>query len=151
MRKPCPLCDAAAHANTGSHPSLIATLDQTHVLLGDNQGCRGWCVLVLKSHEEHLAALDAERQGRIFRDVAAVASAIRAVFPISGKDGAPPRINYECLGNLVPHVHWHIIPRHADDPDPRSPVWGFSPAQLKGDLTDADRSMLVERLRTALR
>lgn len=36
---------------------------------------------------------------------------------------APERINYECLGNQINHVHWHVIPRYADDPDPQKPIW----------------------------
>jgi diadenosine tetraphosphate (Ap4A) HIT family hydrolase len=150
MRKPCPLCDAAAQANSGSHPSLITTLGETHVVLGDNQGCRGWCVLILKHHAEHLADLDPLIQARVWHDVSRVASAIRAVFPTSGKDGGPPRINYECLGNLVPHIHWHIIPRHADDPDPTKPVWGWSEAQLKGSMSADERAALIVRLREHL-
>ena len=45
-----------------------------------------------------------------------MAAAIRAVFD-------PKRINYECLGNIQPHVHWHLIPRYeGDHPDPRGGV-----------------------------
>lgn len=146
----CPLCDAAARARDGAHPSLIATLPETHIILGENQGPRGWCVLILRDHAEHLGALDPDRQSAIFRDVVAVAAAIRAVFPTSGKGGGPPRINYECLGNLVPHIHWHVIPRHADDPDPTKPVWGWPDAQLKGTMGDAERAALIGELRRHL-
>jgi diadenosine tetraphosphate (Ap4A) HIT family hydrolase len=33
------------------------------------------------------------------------------------------KINYELLGNQLPHIHWHIIPRLANDPSPMEPVW----------------------------
>jgi diadenosine tetraphosphate (Ap4A) HIT family hydrolase len=33
------------------------------------------------------------------------------------------KINYELLGNQLPHIHWHLIPRLADDPTPLEPVW----------------------------
>lgn len=146
-RDGCPLCLRTSHI---ADPSLIASLSETYALLADNQGCRGWCVLILKSHAEQLADLDPDRQLRIFRDVAAVASAIRAASPDSGKGGGPPRINYECLGNVVPHIHWHLIPRHADDPDPTKPVWSWPEAQLKGTMTDAERAAMIEKLRRHL-
>ncbi len=144
----CPLCQSLDRG--AENPSCIAELFETTVHLGDNQGCRGWCVLVLKSHHEHLAALPLSRQMSIFEDVSRVAAAIRSVFPASGKDGAPPRINYECLGNLVPHIHWHIIPRHADDPDPTKAVWTWPDSQLKGAMTQEERTDLITKLRAVL-
>jgi|ERR1051325_7217328 diadenosine tetraphosphate (Ap4A) HIT family hydrolase len=137
----CPLCDAAAR--TSVNPAFIADLSETLALLSENQGCPGWTVLILKDHHEHLAALPLDRQLRVFHDVARTAQAIRSVF-------GPLRINYECLGNVVPHIHWHVIPRHANDPTPAAPVWGWPPAQLKGQMTDPDRAALVQKLRASL-
>jgi diadenosine tetraphosphate (Ap4A) HIT family hydrolase len=33
------------------------------------------------------------------------------------------KLNYELLGNQIAHIHWHLIPRRADDPAPQAPVW----------------------------
>lgn len=142
----CPLCERLARPD----PRRVATLARCEVFLGDNQGCAGWCVLVLRTHVEHLDELTIEGQREVFAEVALVARAIRGVFPSSGAGGGPPRINYECLGNQVAHVHWHVIPRHADDPDPRNPVWGWPPGRLRGAMDDAARDALAARLRTAL-
>ncbi len=144
----CPLCESVVRA--ASNPALIACLDETVVLLGDNQGPRGWCVLVLRHHLEHMAQLTTHEQLNVWREVDRVAAAIRSVFPSTGKSGGPPRINYECLGNLVPHIHWHIIPRHADDPEPTKAVWGWPEAQLRGSMTAAERVELIAKLRPAL-
>ncbi len=140
---PCPLCAVALACRGGSHPDLIAELGEAFCVLGENQGCVGWCVLVLKDHAEHVAALSLARQEALWRDVARVAGAQRAVF-------GPVRINYECLGNVVPHVHWHLVPRHADDPEPRSPVWGWPAGVLRGSLSRAERDGLIGRLRAAI-
>ena len=35
----------------------------------------------------------------------------------------PVKINLESLGNQVPHLHWHIIPRYEDDPYFPDSVW----------------------------
>jgi len=150
FRPDCPLCKTAIRA-LDSDPLLIAALKYTYVFLSESQGPRGWCVLVLKLHREHLADLPMPMQAGIYQEVAQVASAIRFFFPTSGKDGGPPRINYECLGNLVPHIHWHIIPRHADDPDPTKAVWGWPEAQLRGTMTAAERGELIGKLRAALK
>jgi len=52
------------------------------------------------------------------------------------------KINSELLGNQVPHIHWHVIPRLKSDPDPLNPVWCVShePVRLAS-------SLLSERIR----
>lgn len=130
--------------------SLIATLDQCVAVLGEQQGCPGWCVLILKEHVEHMDLLGLDRQKSVFGEVARVAAAVRRVFATSGAGGGPVRINYECLGNQQPHIHWHVIPRHADDPDPRNAVWGWSPERLRGDLAPDQRRALARQIAAAL-
>ena len=36
---------------------------------------------------------------------------------------SPHKLNYELLGNQVPHLHWHLFARSADDPNRLAPVW----------------------------
>lgn len=129
---------------------MIAALSRCVVILGDNQGCVGWCTLILKEHVEHLDELSIEAQGEVFAEVSRVARAIRRVFATHGKGGGPVRINYECLGNVAPHVHWHVIPRHASDPTPTQTVWGWSAEAMRGTLAHAEREALVLRLRAEL-
>jgi diadenosine tetraphosphate (Ap4A) HIT family hydrolase len=33
----------------------------------------------------------------------------------------PVKLNYELLGNSLPHLHTHVVPRYADDPKPGWP------------------------------
>lgn len=142
-RADCPLCTAASEA----HPLLVAAQRHTVAFLGDNQGCRGWCVVVTRAHIEHLDHLAVETQAEIFAEAARVARAVRRVFPDTGAGSAPPRINYECLGNQVAHVHWHLVPRHADDPTPRLPVWGWGAEVLRGAMTEQERKDLAAKIR----
>ncbi len=37
---------------------------------------------------------------------------------------SPLKMNLASLGNLTPHVHWHVIARFADDSHYPQPVWG---------------------------
>lgn len=36
---------------------------------------------------------------------------------------APLKINLASLGNQVPHMHWHVVARHADDTHFPDPIW----------------------------
>lgn len=146
----CPLCEMVAKAKRQEHAGCIAEFAHGVVMLGENQGCPGWCVLVLKDHVEHMDALGEGVQQEVFAEVAKVARAIRRVFAAQGKDGGPVRINYECLGNVEPHIHWHVIPRHANDPTPRQAVWGWSAESLRGTMPELERAALVRRLREAM-
>ncbi|MFT3683528.1 MAG: HIT family protein [Phycisphaerales bacterium] len=141
----CPLCQQIELAKSGKHPRVIADMRRTVAVLGDNQGLPGWCVLILKRHEEHLADLALDEQMALFREVAMVGNAVRAVCQAS-------RVNYECLGNQVSHIHWHVIPRYGPDkdPDPGNAVWGFDPARLKGSMSDAEATDLIMRLRSTV-
>jgi diadenosine tetraphosphate (Ap4A) HIT family hydrolase len=142
----CPLCDRLGSTD----PFRIATLDRCVVILGDNQGCPGWCTLVLRRHVEHLDDLSFEEQQAVFGEVARVARAVRACFPRGGEGGGPVRINYECLGNVVGHAHWHLVPRHANDPTPRATVWGWTPEALRGTMGVEERVSLASRIGAAL-
>ncbi len=146
----CEMCQRLERIRRGDDPSLIRAMRESVLVLGDNQGSRAWCVLIAAEHVEHLDAWPSDRQAALFRDVADAARAIRRAFPASGAGGGPPRINYECLGNVAPHVHWHVIPRHADDPAPRAPVWGWDAAVLRGGATPEERAALVVRIRARL-
>jgi diadenosine tetraphosphate (Ap4A) HIT family hydrolase len=35
----------------------------------------------------------------------------------------PDKINLASLGNMTPHLHWHVIPRHAGDRHFPRPIW----------------------------
>lgn len=61
----------------------------------------------------------------------------------------PDKMNLASLGNRIPHLHWHVIPRFADDAHYPDPVW----ATRKRDARKSgeDRAVLIERLTRALR
>jgi diadenosine tetraphosphate (Ap4A) HIT family hydrolase len=81
--------------------------------------------------------LPADVQAAHLADMAAVAHAVYAAF-------RPRKLNYEALGNSVPHLHWWITPRYEDDPQPNRPIWE-DPAFLRAMSTGGARLAAVER------
>jgi diadenosine tetraphosphate (Ap4A) HIT family hydrolase len=63
---------------------------------------------------------------------------------------APDKINLASLGNVVAHVHWHVIPRYDDDPEPRNPIWVRPLSERRKALPLAERDALLAGLRRAL-
>ncbi|MBH0176788.1 MAG: HIT family protein, partial [Nitrospira sp.] len=88
----------------------------TKAYLHDDQFFTGWTVLVLQRHATELFHLTPTERIQLMEDVNQVAKALAQAY------GAK-KINYELLGNQLPHIHWHIIPRLPTDPSPLEPVW----------------------------
>ncbi len=114
---PCEICTRIDECRGGRHPGLIAELDASFVVLGDSQQFEGYSLLLAKSPVTELFELAVDERATFLEEVAQVAQAV------SRATGAN-KINYECLGNVVPHVHMHIFPRRLTDGQPLAPVWG---------------------------
>lgn len=75
------------------------------------------------------------------REVLAVGRAIERVLE-------PVKLNYQLLGNEVPHLHAHVIPRYADDP---RPGWPFpfpdpEPGPMPRERLLADAELLRQSI-----
>lgn len=117
----CPMCDKLE----AESELFIADLGTSRVYLNADQFFPGWVFVVLRRHAAELYELSAAERAVLIEDVSRVAEALARVY-------RPVKMNYELLGNQVPHIHWHLIPRLAGDPDPRWPVWrvAHDPAPL---------------------
>ena len=76
-----------------------------------------YCRIELIAHIKEMSDLDALSQHRLMKMVFAVEAAMREVI-------APDKINLASLGNKTPHLHWHVIPRFADDKHFPNSHWG---------------------------
>ncbi len=61
----------------------------------------------------------------------------------------PTKVNLASLGNLVPHLHWHVIARFDDDSHFPQPIWG-APQRAAGDAA-ARLALGLDRLDDAVR
>ncbi len=133
----CPMCTRWA-----DEPLLrVAELDHCYLTLNRDQFFPGYCLLFTRDHVTELFHLSpAVRQG-VMEEVSRVAAALFAAY-------RPTKINYELLGNMVPHMHWHLIPRRTDDPLWPRPIWSEPhPERL---LTDEACRETAARIRREL-
>jgi diadenosine tetraphosphate (Ap4A) HIT family hydrolase len=139
----CPL--DAPRAETNQHWDLVAALSISSLYLTKNQTYRGHCQLIFDAR--HAARPD-QLSGRewtawcadLFRAQTAIMKTVRA-----------DHLNIESLGNVVPHLHWHIVPRYRSDPRWGAPIWLTSLADMpEHALAEEDRQHLIADLRQAL-
>ena len=76
----------------------------------------GYCRVVWRTHVAEMTDLDPGNRRHLMNVVYAVESALRALV-------APNKINLAALGNMVPHLHWHVIPRWLDDSHFPAAIW----------------------------
>ena len=107
-------------------------------------GYPGFCRVIWNTHVREMTDLEDAERTHCMNVVFAVERALRRTM-------APVKINLATLGNMVAHVHWHVIPRFTDDPHFPQPVWGVRqregmPARAgTGDLAQAIRAELPTR------
>jgi len=137
--------DPSCKACQGSWPRqdhFIADLGLSKVYLHDDQFFSGWTVVVFQRHATELFHLAPTERFQLIEEVTLVAKALAEVFQAK-------KINYELLGNQLPHIHWHLIPRQADDPAPLEPVWRVPHAPTP--LTGAALHDVIQRIAASLR
>lgn len=122
-------------------PLLIAELATARAYLHEDQFFPGYVLFVLRRHATELYGLPASERATHLEEMSRVAEAIARVFQ-------PVKMNYELLGNQVPHIHWHLVPRLATDPDLRQPIWRVDHDPVALDPATARER--VEAIRRAL-
>jgi diadenosine tetraphosphate (Ap4A) HIT family hydrolase len=119
----------------------IAELREGILYLHTDQFFPGWSVLVLRRHATELFDLEREERARLMDEVSDVARALKLAFDAH-------KVNYALFGNLVPHMHWHLIPRLATDPAAREPVFAVSHDPVR--LPRMERTDRIARIRSRL-
>ena len=139
------MTDPTCKACQGSWPRedhFIADLGLSKAYLHDDQFFPGWTVVVFKRHATELFHLAPTERIMLMEEVNLVAKVVAQVYEAK-------KINYELLGNQLPHIHWHVIPRLHTDPAPLEPVWRVT--HDAAPLTPPDLQQQIHRIRAELR
>ena len=120
----CPLC-------LGDGGDVVLRSELLRVVLVDEPDYPGFCRVIVNAHVREMTDLAPPQIARLIGVVLAVEDAQRAVLN-------PLKINLASFGNMTPHLHWHVIPRWADDAHFPQPVWGVK-------QRDSDEAALAAR------
>lgn len=130
----CELC-------TNDGGELLWRDTRCRVVLVDEAGYPGYCRVIWQAHVAEMSELDFEERFHLMRVVFEVEAGLREWL-------RPDKVNLASLGNVVPHLHWHVIPRFRDDPHFPNPIWGARMRQAAPRSTDlaAVKRLLAARL-----
>jgi diadenosine tetraphosphate (Ap4A) HIT family hydrolase len=113
--KGCPMCAALGKGDNDFWVSVF-TGEVAEVHLERRSRLPGYCIVVWRhGHVAEPGDLDPFQAGQYWAEVLAAGRAVQARFK-------PVKLNYMTLGNTVPHLHTHVLPRYQDDPAPGGPI-----------------------------
>jgi diadenosine tetraphosphate (Ap4A) HIT family hydrolase len=123
----CPLC-------TPGHEHMLWRDTTLRVIRVDDPDYPAFCRVILNRHVKEMTDLPPDERAQVLRAVFAVEATLREVL-------RPDKVNLASLGNQVPHLHWHVIPRFADDRHFPDPVWAAP--RRDGQAHAADLELLA--------
>ena len=119
----CPICSAQNEEILWQNPQLRV------IAVHNESNAPAFCRVIWQAHVGEMTDLAADERAEIMNAVYRVEASMRQVFQ-------PAKINLASLGNVVPHLHWHVIARFDNDANFPAPIW--APAQRKATMTVAD-------------
>jgi diadenosine tetraphosphate (Ap4A) HIT family hydrolase len=108
------------------------------VIHAEVPGIHTICRVIWRDHVREMTDLQRKEQHHLWDVVCGVEETLRRLL-------SPDKMNVASLGNVVPHLHWHVIPRFLDDPFFPDSIWS-PPKRLGKQREWPDRKVL----RTAL-
>lgn len=96
--------------------------DFCRVVAADEPDYPGFCRVILNRHVREMTDLAPDERQRLMAVVLEVEAALRDAL-------APDKVNLASLGNVVPHLHWHVVPRFRDDRHFPAPIWAPAPRE----------------------
>jgi diadenosine tetraphosphate (Ap4A) HIT family hydrolase len=99
------------------------------------EGFPGYCRVIWHQHVAEMGALARKDACHLMDVVLATERAVRRMV-------GPDKINLASLGNLVPHLHWHVIPRWRDDSHFPAPIWAGAKRSGVARLVPSNANLL---------
>ena len=129
----CPLC----HSPGGD---VLWRAPRWRLVLVDDVDYPGYCRVIWQAHVAEMSELTAAERSELMDAVFAVETVLREQLQ-------PDKINLASLGNQVPHLHWHVIPRFADDAQFPDAIWAARRRATSARNVDlrALRQALIQR------
>ena len=116
--------------------------DKFTVIMAEDAAYPGFCRVIWHEHVKEMSDLEPADRLLINEAVWQVEVAMRDVM-------APDKVHVASLGNVVPPLHWHIIPRYTDDAHFPNPVWAEAVRTTEEDILEQRRTLLPH-LRAAI-
>ena len=98
---------------------ILWTNDFVRVISVSDDDYPVFCRVVTNQHWVEFSDLSLVNREQIMHVVYLVEKEMRTLL-------SPTKVNIASFGNLVPHLHWHVIPRFQGDPHYPNPIWGAS-------------------------
>jgi diadenosine tetraphosphate (Ap4A) HIT family hydrolase len=136
VQQGCELCVAPADP--------VWTNGRFSVILVDDANYPGFCRVIWHDHVKEMSGLSGA-------DRLAVMDAVNQVELAQLEVLQPEKINLASLGNVVPHLHWHVIPRFLDDAHFPSPVWAGAVRATDPAILAARRARLPQLIAAIVR
>lgn len=111
----CELCE-------GPGGTLLVAAEKWRVVAVEGADARytGFCRVIWNNHVREMTDLDADDRTAFMQAVFQVEAALRLSLN-------PDKLNLASLGNMTPHLHWHVIPRFVNDGTFPKPIWAVTP------------------------
>ena len=100
-----------------THEEVVWQDEKLRIILVDNKDYPGYLQVIWNEHCKEMSDLSAADQQYLMKVVFLAEGIIRRLYH-------PDKVNLASLGNVIPHAHWHVIPRWEDDPHYPNPIWG---------------------------
>ncbi|HLS56513.1 MAG TPA: HIT family protein [Zeimonas sp.] len=127
----CPLC-------RGDGGRLLVRHDDWRVVLADDPDYPAFTRVIWNAHVAEMSDLSAAERDELVRVVLTVERVQRELL-------LPDKVNLASFGNVVAHLHWHVVPRWRDDRHFPEPVWGRA-AEGRDAATAARRAQVAGRV-----
>jgi len=135
----CELCGLAAGA-VSPGAQVVFEHEKFVVILADEANYPGFARVVWRAHVREMSDLDDDDRLLVNDAVYKLELAVREAMQ-------PLKVNVASLGNVVPHLHWHVIPRYADDAHFPAPVWAQAMRATDQAVLASRRALLPQLVR----